>query len=274
MVGPTAQLIALCCHFNGRSQGVAVGPFFPTHSTCRFCEYIHFLRYEKRWLWWSRWKEIAATPDAWLEIEAVPGRFARLVHGETGNTHFSDRMSAGFVGGGGRWLFAVVSANGPSLWEPSWEVGNQNAEDQRIWRVRYGLLTENAAMSLPKSRDPESVSIELKETLSEIATFAEEHSIDGFASSFRKAIGCLASDDPFADVYHQDLAPPGLLALPAQRLMAACQAAWVFGGMGSWNDLSFDGDDQKRYETISDRLFALVNEGICSSANSTASGKA
>ena len=266
--------MALCCHFNGRSNGIAAGPFFPTHSTCRFCEYIHFLRHEKRWLGRSRWMEVAATPDAWLELEAVRGRFARIVHGETGDPHISDRMSAGFVGGGGRWLLAVMSGNGPSLWEASWEVGNQNAEDQRIWRVRYGLLNEKAPMSLPTSRDPESVIIQLKEALSEIAEFAEDHSIDGFASSFRKAIKCLASDDPFADVYHKDLSPPGLLALPAQRLMAACQAAWVFGGMGSWNDLSFDGDEQKRYDQISDRLFALVNEAICASVNSTAGGKA
>lgn len=29
------------------------------------------------------------------------------------------------------------------------------------------------------------------------------------------------------------------------KLIAAAQASWVFGGMGSLNDLGFDGDDQK-----------------------------
>jgi hypothetical protein len=213
-------------------------------------------------------------PDVWLSLEAVPGRFALVIHGQAADPHIADRMSAGFVGGGGRWLLAVMSPNGSSLWEASWEVGNQNAEDQRIWRVRYALIAEKVPVTLPESRDPQAVSIDLKEALSAIADFAEDHNIDYCASSFHKAISCLSSNDPFADVYHKDLSPPGLLALPAQRLMAACQAAWVFGGMGSWNDMSFDGEEQTRYDQLSDRLFTLVNEAICVSANSTAGGKA
>jgi hypothetical protein len=181
-------------------------------------------------------------------------------------------MSAGFVGGGGRWLLAVTADKGKNLWEASWEVGNRKAPDKRIWRVRYGLVAEQAEFSMPKIRTVDAVCVQLQEALADIVAFADEHRIEGFGASFRKAIGCFSGDAPSAEVRHKDLVPDGLLDLPAQRILAACQAAWVFGGMGSWNDMGFDGAEQTRYENVSNRLFALLNEGICASANSSAGG--
>jgi hypothetical protein len=48
--------------------------------------------------------------------------------------------------------------------------------------------------------------------------------------------------------------------------------AWVFGGMGSWNDQGFDGDDDRIYRELSDHLYDLLNQGICAAANSSAGG--
>jgi hypothetical protein len=52
-------------------------------------------------------------------------------------------------------------------------------------------------------------------------------------------------------------------------LLEACQTAWVFGGMGSWNDLWFEGEDQGIYERVSERLFEAVNAGIEQAATSS-----
>jgi hypothetical protein len=40
--------------------------------------------------------------------------------------------------------------------------------------------------------------------------------------------------------------------------------------MGSWNDMGFQGQDQVRYEKLSGELFALLNDAIIVSTNSTA----
>lgn len=48
MVGPTAQLVALACHFNARAMPAEA--FFPANSTCTFCEHIHFIRRRASWL--------------------------------------------------------------------------------------------------------------------------------------------------------------------------------------------------------------------------------
>jgi hypothetical protein len=270
MNGPIAQLVALCCHLNGRARGVGGRPFFPANSTSQFCEYIHFVRQVEQSFGKYAWKTVATTPDEWLLQEATPGKRAYIVHGRVNNPQISDRMSAGFVGGGGRWLLALTADRGDNLWEASWEVGNQEAVDQRIWRVRYGLVAEQAKLSMPNNRPVHVVCGQLQTALADIVAFADDHRIEGFAACFRKAIACLSDDNPFTEVYHKDLAPDGVLALPAQRLLAACQAAWVFGGMGSWNDMGFDGAEQKRYDRVSEKLFALLNEGICASANSSA----
>jgi hypothetical protein len=116
----------------------------------------------------------------------------------------------------------------------------------------------------------DQLSAPLKELLPEIESFARQHDLGGFADCFAKATRCLSSDDPFSLVYHRDIAPPGVLRLAAARLLACCQAAWVFGGMGSWNDLGFDGEEDKKYRDLSDRLFDLVNRSICVAVNDSA----
>lgn len=55
----------------------------------------------------------------------------------------------------------------------------------------------------------------------------------------------------------------------ATCLLDACQSAWVFGGMGSWNDLAFDGAAQVEYEQVSERLFHTVVDVIQTAANAS-----
>jgi hypothetical protein len=59
------------------------------------------------------------------------------------------------------------------------------------------------------------------------------------------------------------------MPLEAKQLLASAQAAWVFGGMGSWNDLGFDGNDQQEYTALSDELFLLLNQAIGATVNTT-----
>jgi len=102
--------------------------------------------------------------------------------------------------------------------------------------------------------------------------FARSEKLDNFAELFSRAQSRLHSDPPFSDQYHSDLSPPELLPLAACRLIAACQDAWVFGGMGSWNDQGFDAETQPRYEALSERLYQLLNFAVVTAANSSSYG--
>ena len=72
--------------------------------------------------------------------------------------------------------------------------------------------------------------------------------------------------------YHKDLAPDGCLPPLAVCLLDACQTAWVFGGMGSWNDMMFGGDAQAEYVRTSERLFLTLGEVIRAAANASCAG--
>ena len=60
-----------------------------------------------------------------------------------------------------------------------------------------------------------------------------------------------------------------MLPFWATQLLGAAQAAWIFGAMGSWNDLGFEGDDQVLYERLSEDLYQLLNAAIVAAANAS-----
>ena len=59
-------------------------------------------------------------------------------------------------------------------------------------------------------------------------------------------------------------------SIAARQLLLASSSAWVFGGMGSWNDLSFEKEeDNQHYETLSTALYNAINRGILAATNSS-----
>jgi hypothetical protein len=274
MVGPTAQVASLALHLNARLRSISVPPF--QNSTTQYCEVIRFLHKAEPpdpSAPDPNWRIIADDPDAWLASLRGVSR-ALLVHEPSNDPRLSDRMSSGFVGGGGRWFLCLDRGGSFECWEAWWKVGNQNAVDRRIWHVHYARVVDDHVIErqeLARACQPVAeVRDRLGAALTRIESFARSRALEGFADSFRRALTCLDSPDPLSLVFHKDIAPAGVLALEAAQVLSACQAAWVFGGMGSWNDMSFQGDDGKVYESISDELFDLINRAICAGTNHAA----
>ena len=49
----------------------------------------------------------------------------------------------------------------------------------------------------------------------------------------------------------------------AQRLFSASYNGWVFGGMGSWNDMYFEPKSENaRYYSISSDLYSAINDAV------------
>ncbi len=270
MVGPTAQLVALACHFNARARGASSAAFFPVNSTCQFCEYARFVQRRVRWFGRAGdWELVAETPDQWLSTQAKSSRRALITREPGRDSRLSDRMAAGFVGGGGTWELWIVESGRADAWNPAWQVGNRTAPDRRIWRVTYARTATRVAREI-LAEPLEPLRARFENALSKALVFCGRHNVEGFASQFRNAVESLSSANPFSLVYHKDLAPAGTLSLAAQQLLAGSSAAWVFGGMGSWNDLYFDSADKDDYERISDELFEVVNRSIVAATNSAA----
>ncbi len=269
MQGPLAQLVALTCYGNSAIRGQLVPTFFPVNSTCQFCEFVKFIAGGELVNGERKVATMAETPDQWirgLQVRGVTG--LRLRQRPQSNPKISDRMSAGFVGGGRLWSIEGLRTSGSSeFWRDKWEVGGRNSPEKRIWRVTYGLCEVSATEPYPL-RSLEEIVPDLRLSLADIRAFSETQGLEYFNKCFDDALRAL--DDPEADVgYHKDLAPDGCLNRTAAALLKAAQSAWVFGGMGSWNDMGFQGEEQKTYERISDELFDLLNKAIEVAATSS-----
>ena len=244
--------------------------FWPTNSTAEFCDRISFGRLARKWLGGWRTETIASTPDQWFaQTRQNKTRSLFLSHSPSGDSRFGDRMTSAFVGGGGIWLIEAVGPEANShLWAARWTVRNKKAPDRRIWRVEYGILGESKSSRLQPPL--EDVQRELTVALEEIRDFALEQKLDNFTNCFDRALEALRSEGSKRFGYHKDLAPEGALSSRAASCLDACQSAWVFGGMGSWNDLGFEGAIQGRYQQVSDRLFNVLNAAIVAAANDSA----
>lgn len=242
--------------------------FWPRSNLFKFCKSVRFAqlhdvpeqRAEARY---------AIDPPAWfarLREEDIRGF---LVHHLSYNPKdFPDRMTAGFAGGGGRWLLEAAGESGSGVWEAKWEVGDKDDPDQNIWKVTYGRIAENGPHLVRADRAPDAVAADLRPALADIAAFAARMAQSDFARCFERGLATLGSAAPLKGTFYEEFNAT-LLAFPARRLLGACIHAHVFGAMGSWNDVYFEGEDQALYETLSQRLFNLVNEAITSAANST-----
>jgi hypothetical protein len=279
MQGTIAQVIALTTYGNAFVVGAPafdVSDFYPTSGAFTFCEYVRFVYLRQKG---DMREEVAYAddPPAWFARLKKDGVYAiRMIYGPTegkklGDKQIADRMLVGFVGGGGRWLIETVSPNGSDFWEARWEVGDQNRPDSRIWRVTYGRIASNQPTLERQAIDLDEIKTRLADNLEAIGNFARMRKLDGFARAFDAGLAQLNAQDPYKSARRSNLVPDQeALPLVAAQLLGAAQVAWVFGGMGSWNDLWVEGDDQSLYEQLSEDLYHLLNAAIAAAANSSA----
>lgn len=267
MNGEIAQFVALTCHGNAFLEAKSIPEFFPANSTCTFCDRVTFVEMRRSFLWKPKEVEIAKNPNEWFSyLKRRGARGIQLLRHAQDAPQIPDRMSAGFVGGGGAWTMEVSFANEQvESWRARWTLWNQEAAERRIWRVTYGPLARSRRQPF-EYQNLEVVKKRLHEALREIHAFSLAHKCGGFTDCFARAISSMTTGVRHG--YHKDLAPPDLLSPEAAGILDAAQNAWVFGGMGSWNDMSFDGDDGNEYARVSEELFQAVT-GAIGAATST-----
>ena len=275
MQGTIAQIVALVLFGNQYLSGTPVTDFWPNSSIFQFDATVRFVilsgqratRVET---------EIAPDPMAWFEWLKAEGIIGLRLHfAPKSKTLKEDRMQAGFVGGGGRWVIeAIRDTQISDFWEARWQLGDRNAPDRKIWNVTYVRIAERDNRRAEIEPPLAKLQADIDKVLGDIATFADQHEKAQFAASFRRGQELLHDEHPLAEGYHSEFVRSSRLSLAAAQLLGTAVAAWVFGGMGSWNDMSFKGEEQKQYDELSDALFVLLARAITASANSTLPGAA
>jgi hypothetical protein len=270
MNGPMAQIVAMTCFGNAILSGYRIDSFYPDNSTFRFCNRVKFVTFYNSPFGQWQTGEIAKSPDEWfdkLKSSSVRGIYLATIPQNKPN--FPDRVSAGGIGGGKIWEMEVALPNHQSdHYRASWEPGNKDEPNKKVWNVSYGRMYTTITIK-KELIDLAGINSSLTKAITEIHAFSANNFKD-FTKTFADALETLNSKGMVLHGYHRDLFPSGFLSLEAVAILDACQQAWVFGGMGSWNDTSFrDKEIEIEYERVSEQLFQAINEAITAGVNST-----
>ncbi|MCU1617807.1 MAG: hypothetical protein JWO98_5347 [Frankiales bacterium] len=272
MNGALSQQLALISFGNDfLKTGKLTDSFYPDNSTFQFCNNIQFIEL-KKFLFRSKTKEkvIAQNPNHWFEILKSEGcvRLGLTYTHSADQSTFKDYKLAGFVGGGGVWLIEAVYGTYSNFWANNWVVSDSKAVDRKIWSVRYASAANFRPTENPEF-DLTTIKSELYSILIQIRDFAKKHTLTYWLDIFNKAIVALNADNPNSDYYHKDLINLQSYSLIAQQVLFSAGISFVFGGMGSWNDLGFESkEDNEIYETLTAQLYEIINNAIVAAINS------
>jgi len=170
--------------------------------------------------------------------------------------------AAGFSGGI-LWAILADLPGTPRLWVPRWKYEGGD----KPWKVR---VTGLASIHSPPQTVVGLTEAErsLRSALESALDFSTRAELEWFPGAFSKALALLDSETPEIP-YHPDLLPSSGYSLLARKIAASSSMAYVFGGMGSFNDIWFGGHRLKTaYKVLLPTLYNAVTDGLLAAADS------
>jgi|SRR2546422_3588831 len=165
--------------------------------------------------------------------------------------------------GGIPWAILVDYPKSSGLWIPRWK----HEGGAKPWKVHVtGSTITNPPQQASIGLTPAAES--LREVLKRALDFSTRAKLEWFPDDFSKALALLDSQAPEIP-YHPDLLPSGGYSLLARQVTASATKAYVFGGMGSFNDLGFKHRAfNTEYKALLPSLYNTVVDALLAAANS------
>jgi len=270
MQGELAQLISLTSFGNEYLRSGELPLFYyPEHSTFKYCRVVDFHVLQGNGTSGSNELVWAENPLQWFQKLKQEGCTGLRLFYQPADAHplAQEHQLVGFVGGGGRWLIEAIINNHAQYWLKRWELTNKQDPENKIWSVHY-LRVEEKANIVDQQFDVDEVKKDFEQVLGQLIHFCQQQQLPQWKSVFEN--GKIILTGSLAQQVHQDidLLVTKNYSSSAQELLAAINVSWVFGGMGSWNDISFEeASVQKQYDDLSGRLYALMMKGIVAAVN-------
>jgi hypothetical protein len=268
MIGSLSKMVVLVAIGNSTIKDGQSIQDFDQHAAFKFYEWTHFRSVKDDAIF-------AHSPSEYLNGLRTRGVRGLLVtYGANSSLPegVGERTSAGFVGGGKQYLiqeFTDLSVNYLALQS---ELGDRDREDQKIWRDTFHLYhTIPRQLVRPDRPDLEWSTNNLAKALEAAISLCDKDTqwlkTSNWPELFRTALRMLEGDTQIATPAYMNF-PYQVLSERQNRLLLAGDRAWVFGGMGSWNDIGFQ-DEQlhAEYEAVSERLYKAVNMAITDAVN-------
>ena len=270
MHGELAQLVALGAHgtaFLARAAGSAPPELFPSSTVFRFTNRLEFHRHTRRLGVFPKEVSVSRSCAPWFaDLRSRGATALRLSRSEKTprNRALAPHVEAGFSGGLDVSVAACFPGDRFELWSGHWAVTAPQHPEHRIWNARFDGVPTRIKLSHGPALDDSArrLGAALDAALSLVA--GRPH-FESWEKTFRDARAVLSSASPEVP-YHPDLLPSDGYTLEARRLLAAAGHSWVFGGMGTWNDVALD--DDARYRPVTVELFEAVLQALVAATNS------
>lgn len=263
MNGEMAQIIALVAHGNVFLRGGKVD--LSANSTFQFVSEVKFARYKSNQD--HQGVEVASSVSDWFAF-LRSSKAARLwnIAFAWQRQDLPEHVAAGFSGGVPTAIQADLP-DGYELWYPLWQTGSQ--DKHKPWLVEYRGLMFPYSHALPVQK-MSVVKNRLRQAISQADKFAKHPDSQAgiWVNFFEKSLAILDSPSP-AEPFHMDMLPTTGFSLEARQVLAAAAQSYVFGGMGSWNDMGFEKPDiQEEYGRITKELYEAVKYATVMASNS------
>ncbi len=272
MTTSVLQMMTIVSYGNAYLQrGIDIQDFYPTNGSFVFDRSVCFVNLDAPN---GESSVIANSPVEWLSgLQKSGCTELRLMYQsadgvQVGKLELTNRMLAGMVGGGGNWWIEALFDGYCNQWVSKREVTDKDSPDQKIWSVTYGSSLQHCAISPVDARSFEEVSRVLENALVNIIQFASAQKLSFWLQIFERALQILQGGEIKPETF-QAYFPTGLYSDLFYRLAGSADTAWVFGGMGSWNDLGFmEKEIDADYTRFSDVLYQAVITSLVYATNS------
>ncbi|MCC8380064.1 hypothetical protein [Xenorhabdus sp. PB30.3] len=247
------QLLSLATYGNAYLEEKLYDKFYPKHVAFKFCQSVKFVDLQKNS---EKWLEIpyASDPISWLDKLKNYG----VKQLRTCYLSFNDEKKCD-------WLLEVVNSNYSDFWKAKWEWEHDNT--CRVTYVRVQKSIFHPQKYIPKIPSLTEMKSEFEMILKEISSFSHKNGYPNFGNCFDRGLKYL-SGGPSHDLRGSEIFPIDYMPEECNQLIYACLSSWVFGGMGSWNDIFFpDPKIQKEYEALSQKLFSSIYTALLVASN-------
>jgi hypothetical protein len=263
MNGELAQIIALVGYGNLFLSGGDVD--LSSNSTFQYVSAVKFARYKTNQD--KQGIEVASNVSDWFSFL----RSKQVTH--LWNIAFGwqrqdipEHSADTFSGGVPRAIQADLP-KGFELWYPQWKTGGN--DKNKPWLVEYRSLMFPNSHALPIQK-MSVVKNQLRQAVSQAEKFSKRPDVNAsnWADWFNKSLELLDSSSPTTP-FHPDMIPTSGFTLEARQVLASAAQSYVFGGMGSWNDMGFEKPElNKEYGRVTKELYEAVKFAITMASNS------
>lgn len=258
MNGELAQLVAITAHGNSALHNPAAATELSgTSSTFRFVNGVQFVSPPGNPVsdclsWWTG-----------LRLRGIRRLYLnRLRPRPTTLAGFFEHHQAAFAGGLAIGILAHAEAGDSEWWSGRWEVTQPKHPRQLIWKVTYQGERARGARAPVPSLEPATQ--ELARSLERIHDFANSEGVEFWVPWFADALKLLSSPEPAVPDF-PDLLPASGYSLRSRQILSAIARGWVFGGMGSWNDIGTS--DPAAYDEVTRTYFDAVMNAAVAAVN-------